>query len=43
MKKVIKISQAQILVKEFAKGNKWSDESNIDKFDHLHEELIEIF
>lgn len=42
MKKVIKISEAQKLVKNFAKGNKWSDEPNIDKFDHLHEELIEM-
>lgn len=42
MKKVIKISEAQKLVKNFAKGNSWSDEPNIDKFDHLHEELIEM-
>jgi NTP pyrophosphatase (non-canonical NTP hydrolase) len=42
MKKVIKISDAQKLVKNFALGNKWSDEPNIDKFDHLHEELIEM-
>ena len=40
--KVIKISEAQALVKDFAKSNKWSDEPNIDKFDHLHEELSEI-
>ena len=42
MKKVIKISDAQNVVKKFAKDNKWSDEPNIDKFDHLHEELIEM-
>ena len=42
MKKIIKISEAQNLVKDFAKSNKWSDEPNIDKFDHLHEELIEM-
>jgi|SRR3989344_8575240 len=42
MKKVIKISEAQNLVNSFAKNNKWSDEPNIDKFDHLHEELIEM-
>jgi len=42
MKKVINISEAQKLVKNFAKSNKWSDEPNIDKFDHLHEELIEM-
>jgi hypothetical protein len=42
MKKVIKISEAHKLVKNFAKGNSWSDEPNIDKFDHLHEELVEM-
>ena len=42
MKKIIKIAEAQDLVKNFANGNKWSDEPNIDKFDHLHEELIEM-
>jgi NTP pyrophosphatase (non-canonical NTP hydrolase) len=41
-KKVFKISEAQTFVKNFAKNNKWSDEPNIDKFDHLHEELIEM-
>jgi NTP pyrophosphatase (non-canonical NTP hydrolase) len=41
-KKIIKISEAQDLVRSFAKDNKWSDEPNIDKFDHLHEELIEM-
>jgi NTP pyrophosphatase (non-canonical NTP hydrolase) len=38
----MKISEAQDLVKEFAKRNKWKDEPNIDKFDHIHEELIEM-
>ena len=42
MKKVIKISEAQKFVSDFAKNNAWSDEPNIDKFDHLHEELIEM-
>lgn len=42
MKRIIKISEAQKLVKNFAKSNKWKDEPNIDKFDHLHEELIEM-
>ena len=42
MKKIEKISEAQKLVKKFAKDNNWSDEPNIDKFDHLHEELIEM-
>jgi NTP pyrophosphatase (non-canonical NTP hydrolase) len=41
-KKVVKISDAQTFVRNFAKSNKWSDEPNIDKFDHLHEELIEM-
>jgi len=33
---------AQRLVKDFALRNNWKDEPNIDKFDHLHEELIEM-
>ena len=36
------IKDAQKLVKEFAQRNEWMDEPNIDKFDHLHEELIEM-
>jgi len=36
------ISEAQKLVKDFARKNKWKDEPNIDKFDHVHEELIEM-
>ena len=40
MKKIVKISEAQDLVKKFAKDHKWEDLPNIDKFDHLHEELI---
>ena len=31
-----------MVVKEFARKNKWRDVPNIDKFDHLHEELIEM-
>ncbi|MEY4440950.1 MAG: hypothetical protein RLY49_576 [Candidatus Parcubacteria bacterium] len=42
MKKITKISEAQKFVENFAKNNKWSDKPNIDKFDHLHEELIEM-
>jgi len=42
MKKIIKISEAQALVRDFARSNGWSDEPNIDKFDHLHEELVEM-
>jgi len=36
------IKHAQKLVKDFAKRNNWKDIPNIDKFDHLHEELIEM-
>ena len=36
------IKDAQKLVKDFAQRNKWEDTPNIDKFDHLHEELIEM-
>ncbi len=43
MKKKIKtIKGAQKLVRDFAKRNKWKDLPNVDKFDHLHEELIEM-
>lgn len=43
MKNKIKtIKEAQTLVKYFAKRNKWQDIPNVDKFDHLHEELIEM-
>ena len=38
----MEISDAQSMVKEFAKRNKWEDVPNIDKFDHIHEELIEM-
>lgn len=41
-KNIEKINEAQNFVKDFAKRNNWSDEPNIDKFDHLHEELIEM-
>lgn len=34
------ISDAQKLVKDFTLRNGWEDFPNIDKFDHLHEELI---
>jgi NTP pyrophosphatase (non-canonical NTP hydrolase) len=36
------IKNAQKFVKQFAIDNGWSDDPNIDKFDHLHEELIEM-
>ena len=38
----MKISEAQYIVKKFAENNAWKDEPNIDKFDHLHEELLEM-
>lgn len=38
----MQISEAQRLVKQFTIKNKWEDEPNIDKFDHIHEELIEM-
>ncbi len=41
-KKVSTIKAAQKLVKDFARRNKWKDVPNVDKFDHLHEELIEM-
>lgn len=40
--KIKTIKDAQKLVKDFAKRNHWKDLPNIDKFDHLHEELIEM-
>ncbi|OGM13800.1 hypothetical protein A3A76_04790 [Candidatus Woesebacteria bacterium RIFCSPLOWO2_01_FULL_39_23] len=36
------IKEAQRIVKNFALRNKWKDVPNVDKFDHLHEELIEM-
>ena len=36
------MKEAQALVKAFAKRNNWKDVPNIDKFDHLHEELLEM-
>ena len=41
-KKIEKIKDAQELVKFFAQRNNWKDIPNVDKFDHLHEELIEM-
>ena len=42
MATITTIKDAQKLVKDFALRNKWDDTPNIDKFDHLHEELIEM-
>ncbi|MCA9383185.1 hypothetical protein KC909_02360 [Candidatus Dojkabacteria bacterium] len=39
---ITKIKDAQNLLKDFSKRNKWEDIPNIDKFDHLHEELLEM-
>lgn len=36
------IKDFQRIVKEFAERNLWKDFPNIDKIDHLHEELVEI-
>lgn len=41
-KKVVTIRDAQKVVRDFARSNQWKDVPNIDKFDHLHEELIEM-
>ena len=41
-KKITTIKEAQLLVKDFVIRNNWKDAPNIDKFDHLHEELIEM-
>jgi len=41
-KRIETIKEAQKLVKDFANRNNWKDIPNVDKFDHLHEELIEM-
>jgi NTP pyrophosphatase (non-canonical NTP hydrolase) len=41
-KRIATMKEAQKLVKYFAERNKWKDFPNVDKFDHLHEELIEM-
>ena len=38
----MKIKEAQKFVKDFALKQNWEDSPCIDKFDHLHEELIEM-
>ena len=40
--KELTIKEAQKIAKDFAERNNWKDTPNIDKFDHLHEELIEM-
>jgi len=36
------IQETQEYVKQFAKEMGWKDLPNLDKFDHLHEELVEM-
>ena len=36
------LKDAQKLAKFFSERNQWKDIPNVDKFDHLHEELIEM-
>jgi len=38
----MEIAEAQKIVKKFSERNGWEDSPNIDKIDHLHEELVEI-
>lgn len=42
MTNVSTMRDAQGVVKDFAARNNWKDTPNVDKFDHLHEELIEM-
>lgn len=42
MGEITTMREAQRLVRQFAERNGWSDVPNVDKFDHLHEELIEM-
>lgn len=41
-KQITKMKHAQKLLKFFAERNNWKDVPSVDKFDHLHEELIEM-
>lgn len=41
-KKIATIKEAQEFLKVFVARNNWQDFPSIDKFDHLHEELIEM-
>lgn len=41
-KQISTMKDAQKLLKFFAERNNWKDTPNLDKFDHLHEELIEM-
>ncbi|PCI24743.1 hypothetical protein COB57_03115 [Candidatus Peregrinibacteria bacterium] len=41
-KHITSMKEAQELLRAFSKRNEWKDVPNIDKIDHLHEELIEL-
>jgi NTP pyrophosphatase (non-canonical NTP hydrolase) len=41
-KRITKIKEAQQSAKSFARHNHWKNIPNVDKIDHLHEELVEI-
>ena len=41
-RRISTMNEAQELVKFFSERNHWKDVPNVDKFDHLHEELIEM-
>ncbi|MFA6082454.1 MAG: hypothetical protein WC773_03530 [Patescibacteria group bacterium] len=41
-KRISTLKEAQELLRFFAERNGWKDVPNVDKFDHLHEELIEM-
>lgn len=40
--RALTINAAQTHVKDFARRQGWKDEPNVDKIEHLHEELSEI-
>jgi NTP pyrophosphatase (non-canonical NTP hydrolase) len=40
--RITTMREAQELLRSFAQRNNWRDVPNVDKFDHLHEELIEM-
>jgi len=39
---IMQITEAQNIVKTWTERNGWKDIPNIDKFDHIHEELVEM-
>lgn len=39
---ITRFKDAQKKVKEFAERNNWVDEPNIDKFEHVHQEVSEM-